>query len=121
MTYSYIKITVTMDLIFTYMSPQIGQFDIAGIVVKCIDLCLHVDLLFPPVAVNSQEQIDNDLLQEVDYAELEHVAAGLAEDTTHGNLLDASIVSHIVPELVNVLDNLEVRHENANLRLDVCL
>ena len=52
------------------------------------------------------------MLQEVDDTELEDVSAGFAEDASHCDLLNASIILDIVAELIHSIDNSEVfRHE----------
>ena len=53
------------------------------------------------------------MLEEVDYAELEDVPSGLAEDSVHSNLLNTPIVLDTVAILVHILPYLNTWHINA--------
>ena len=79
---------------------------------------LLVDLPLPVKAVDNEEEVDYDLLEEVDHTELEDVLARLAEDSVHGDLLNAPIVPDTVAILVHVLRKLKARHVYADLVLD---
>ena len=66
-----------------------------------------------------KQQSNNELFEEVDDAELEDEATSLAENTMHGNLLQAAIITHIVAELIDVFNYSEVwRDKHAPVVLD---
>ena len=71
-------------------------------------LSLAIDLFLTVPDVDYQEQVHDELLQEVYVAELQDEASCLAEHSVHGNLLQSSVVSDIVSELVDVLNHSHV-------------
>ena len=68
-------------------------------------LSLAEDLFLAVPDVDNQEKVHDELFEEVDVAKLEDEASSLAENPVDGNLLQASVVSDIVSELVNVLNH----------------
>ena len=71
-------------------------------------LSLAVDLFLAVPDVDYQEKVHDELFEEVDVAKLEDEASSLAENPVDGNLLQASVVSDIVSELVDVLNHSHV-------------
>ena len=97
-------------------SPQKRQF---SPLIQLITLRrLHVNLSLPVKAVYDEQEVDDDLLEEVDYTELEDELASLTEDSVHGDLLNAPIVLDTVAILVHILRQLKARHVDADLVLD---
>ena len=67
--------------------------------------------------MDQKQRIDNELLQKVHNAQLKDILARFLEDTRHSHLLNTSIISHVIPELINILIDCKLGHKDTQMLL----
>jgi len=98
------------------MGAKVWQSDV---LLEEVILCsLVVQGLLPSECVDHEEQVEDNLLQEVDQAQLEDVLACFAENSVDSNLLQPPVILHVIAELVHVFYHFHIGgHEQTQLRV----
>ena len=65
----------------------------------------ELNLLFPFEAVDQEEEIYDDLLQEIHNSQLENISAGLSENSRDSNSIDSPIVLNIISILIHIFND----------------